>query len=244
MAVRPMRRALVTRPREDADAITRALESRGLAVQLEPLLDVVIHRGATLLLNRVQGFLATSANGVRALAANTPRRDLPLWAVGTATADCARGLGFRAVENGGGDVVHLAELVMRRVDPRQGTLLHAAGSKLAGDLSGTLSAKGFDVRRVVLYDARPAEALSAPLLAALDAEALDLALFFSPRTAATFAGLVAAAERGEACRAIDAYGLSDAVAEQLAILPWRRVRVARTPDQAALLAVIDADRGG
>lgn len=238
-----MTRALVTRPREDAEGISRALESRGFDVQLEPLLDILIHRDVALPLNRVQGFLATSANGVRALAANTPRRDLPVWAVGTATADCARSLGFRAVENGGGDVARLAELVARRCDPRQGALLHVAGSKLAGDLSGTLAAQRFEVRRVVLYEARTAETFSPSLLAALDAEALDLALFFSPRTAATFARLITAAERAEACRAIDAYTLSQAVAEQLAALPWRQTHLARTPDQAALLAVIDADRG-
>ncbi len=238
-----MMRALVTRPREDAEEISRALESRGFEVQLEPLLEIDIHREVTIPLNRVQGILATSANGVRALAANIPRRDLPLWAVGTATADCARSLGFRVVNNGGGDVAHLAELVIRRLDPRQGTLLHAAGTKLAGDLSGILSAKGFEVRRVVLYEARTAEALSAPLLAGLDSAAIDLALFYSPRTAATFVRLIAAAERTEACRGIDAYALSPAVAEQLAALPWRRVLTARTPDQAALLAAIDAERG-
>jgi uroporphyrinogen-III synthase len=236
-------RALVTRPREDAEGITRALESRGFAVQLEPLLDIVLHRDVALPLNRVQGFLATSANGVRALAANSPRRDMPLWAVGTATADCARSLGFRSVENGGGDVVRLAELVARRLDPRQGALLHVAGSKVAGDLSGALARQGFEVRRVVLYEARTAEAFSPALLAALDGEALDLALFFSPRTAATFATLAQAAERGECCRAITAYALSPAVAEQLAVLPWRAVHIAGNPDQAALLAVIDAEQG-
>jgi uroporphyrinogen-III synthase len=238
-----MTRALVTRPREDAEVITHALESRGFAVQLEPLLEILIHRDMPLSLDRVQGFLATSANGVRALAANTPRRDLPLWAVGTATADCARSLGFRAVENGGGDVARLAERVAERVDPRQGVLLHAAGTKLAGDLSGTLTAKGFAVRRVVLYEARTADAFSPALLAALDAEEIDLALFFSPRTAATFVTLATTAERGDTCRAIDAYALSAAVAEKLAPLPWRQVHVAQKPDQAALLAAIDADRG-
>ena len=41
------------------------------------------------MLDGVQAILATSANGVRALARRTPRRDLPLFAVGPQTA--ARG---------------------------------------------------------------------------------------------------------------------------------------------------------
>ncbi|PKU23459.1 uroporphyrinogen-III synthase [Telmatospirillum siberiense] len=236
-------RALVTRPREDAEDVSRALESRGFEVRLEPLLDIHIHRNVVLPLDGVQGLLATSANGVRALAANDAPRTLPLWAVGAATAARAREQGFQSVESAGGDVARLAELVARRVDPAKGALLHAAGSKVAGDLSGALGAQGFEVRRAVLYEARTATGLTPSLLAAMGGQELDLALFFSPRTAATFARLVMAADVADACRTIDAGALSEAVAGQLAVLPWRRILVAATPDQAALLAVIDADRG-
>ncbi len=233
------RRALVTRPREDAEGISRALESRGFAVQIEPLLDIVIERGLSLPLTGVQGILATSANGVRALAANLDDRGLPLWAVGDATAACARELGFRQVESAGGNVEMLADLVARRVDPSGGALLHAAASKLAGDLSGRLGALGFEVRRAVLYEARVATALSPSLIASLDQEDIDLALFFSPRTAATFVTLVEAANRPAACRPIAAYALSKAVAGELAALPWRVMCTAARPDQEALLAAID-----
>jgi uroporphyrinogen-III synthase len=235
--------ALVTRPREDAEGLTNALRSRGIEVRLEPMLQIVFRQNVALPLDSVQGLLATSANGVRALAANGARRELPLWAVGAATADCARALGFLSIETAGGDVTHLAELVARRVDPRQGALLHAAGSDVAGDLSATLTGQGFDIRRAVLYEAKTAEALSPGLIAALAGEELDLALFFSPRTAATFGRLVLAADRGDSCRALDAYALSQAVAERLSVLPWRRIRVADEPNQAALLAVIDSDQG-
>ncbi len=233
------RRALVTRPREDSEGITRALESRGFSVQIEPLLEIVIERGVSLPLNGVQGFLATSANGVRALAANLDDRSLPLWAVGDATAACARELGFRQVESAGGDVEKLAALVSGRVDPRHGALLHAAAGKLAGDLSGRLGSQGYEVRRVVLYEARTATALSPSLIAALEGELIDLALFFSPRTAATFATLAHAVGCQDACRPIAAYALSAAVAGELATLPWRVVRTAAKPEQEALLAAID-----
>lgn len=238
-----MNRVLVTRPREDAEGIAQALERRGFEVVLEPLLDIHVLPDAALPLAGVQGILATSANGVRALAANGAPRDLPVWAVGPATAEKARELGFSAVESAGGDVVRLAELVNRRVDPARGALLHAAGTKVAGDLSGDLERRGFEVRRAVLYEARTAEALTPGLVAAMRDGLIGLALFFSPRTAATFVRLADAARIGETCRTIAAGALSAAVAEQLASLAWRRTFVARTPDQAALLAAVDADRG-
>ena len=233
-------RALVTRPREDAVGISAALEARGFGVQVEPLLDINIHIGAPLPLAGVQGILATSANGIRALAANLGSRDLPVWAVGDATARCARELGFIQVQSAGGDVNALATLVATRCDRSQGAFLHAAGNALAGDLAGQLSGAGFEIRRHVLYDARTAEAFSPALIEAFDRGDLAMALFFSPRTAATFATLARAAGREAACGRITAFALSPAVAQELTALPWRKVVTAQRPEQASLLAAIDA----
>ena len=66
-----------------------------------------------------------------------------------------------------------------------------------------------------------------------------LALFFSPRTAATFVRLAAAAGVGDACRPMVAVALSPAVAAALAALSWQAVRVAARPVQADLLAALD-----
>lgn len=231
--------ALVTRPREDSRQISAALAERGFHVQVEPFLDIVLRRDQRLDLDGVQGFLATSANGVRALVANQAPLTLPLWAVGDATARTARDLGFETVASAGGDVETLAALVAQNINPNQGALLHAAGSAVAGDLAGRLGQGGFEVRRQVLYDAQATTALSPALLDSLDHARIDLALFFSPRTATSFVTLTQAAGRGDACRNMIAFALSTAVAHELAVLPWHQVYVAAHPDQAALLACID-----
>lgn len=234
-------RALVTRPREDAEGVAELLRQRGVEVQVEPLLEIVPILGATVDLNGVQALLVTSANGVRALAAATTERALPVLAVGEASARKAREAGFGDVVSAEGDVDSLAALVRHRLSPDQGALLHAAASQVAGDLAGQLGEAGFTVRRVVLYEARPAPEPSPALVAALRDKAIDLALFFSPRTAATFANLIGGASLGEACRAIDAYCLSAAVARGLAPLRWRNVRVAARPEMEALMALVDED---
>jgi uroporphyrinogen-III synthase len=240
-------KVLVTRPREDAVGLARALAERGLTVWLEPLIDIVPDQDATLPLAGIQGFLCTSANGVRALAAALPANgaafDLPLWAVGDATARTAGDVGFRRVESADGDVEALAALVARRVDARAGALLHATASARAGDLAGRLRDLGYRVRCEVVYSARPATALSPSLLQALDGGELNLAVFFSPRTAQTFVTLTTVAGRQAACRGIVAYALSRAVTEALAGLPWQAVRTAAAPRQDALLEAIDQDVG-
>lgn len=236
-----MRTALVTRPRDDAGPLAAELEGRGLAVTVEPLLDIVPVDGVEIPTQGVQGILATSANGVRSLAAAFADRSLPVWAVGDASARVARQLGYERVESAGGDVDDLVALVKARCTPEQGAFLHAAGSVTAGDLSGQLAAAGFQVRRLVLYQAVTAEALSPDLIAALDRGGIHLALFFSPRTAATFARLVLAAGKGETLSGLTAYALSPAVQRELSVLSWAAIRVAETPTQAALLAALDHD---
>ena len=235
-------RALVTRPREDAEGTAAQLAERGVTALIEPLIDIVPVPDAQVEAAGLQGILATSANGIRALARLLPDRALPVWAVGDSSARTARDLGYTAVASAGGDVDSLAALVKARVAPAAGALLHAAGSAVAGDLGGALAASGYAVRRVVLYRAQTAERLSDALAGELATGALDVALFFSPRTAATFVTLVGTAGLAESCGRLTALALSPAVAAALAPLPWRSVLTAAAPTQAALLAALDHTR--
>jgi uroporphyrinogen-III synthase len=235
-------KALVTRPREDAASLAAALAAQGITPVLEPLLAIrFVADGAEIvapLLGDAQAVLFTSANGVRAFAAAVPRRDLPVFAVGDATAGAARAAGFAAVASAGGSVEDLAHLVQRHLQPSNGALVHAAAGAVAGDLAGLLGAAGFTMRRAVLYHAAPVQRLSQTTTAMLANGEIALALFFSPRTAATFVRLAAAAGIGAACRQMTAVALSPAVAASLDGLAWRAISVAAAPNEQALLAAV------
>ena len=232
---------LVTRPRPDAVALAAELERRGHSVLQQPLLEIEIDANIPLDLDGAQALLFTSANGVRAFVARSGRRDLPVYAVGDATAGEARAQGFGNVDSAGGDVDDLAALVRRKAQPADGALLHVSGSAVAGDLSGLLTSDGFAVRREQLYTARTVTRIDAAVRAALSAGTLDAVLFFSPRSAAAFANLVQAAEIGDTCENLTAVCLSDAVAAALAPLSWRTVTVAARPNQESLLASLEGN---
>jgi len=231
-------RALITRPAEDAKDIADALRARGFDVAIEPMLDIVPLDVPAPDLTGVQALLFTSVNGVRAFTKLTARRDLPVFAVGDATAAAARVVGFANVESAAGDSAALARLVRARLKPADGALLHGAGSAVAGDLAGALTDDGFEFRRVTLYEAPPQTALSPPLARQLKGREIDLVLFFSPRTARTFVSLIRAAGLAESLDRATAICLSHAVAAALDGIPFRYVRVAVRPDLAALLAAI------
>jgi uroporphyrinogen-III synthase len=231
-------RALITRPRAEAEALAALLARQGIDAVVEPMIEIAERRAVLPNLGGVQAMLCTSANGVRALARASAERGVPLFAVGDATARTANDAGFRTVESAGGDVDDLARLVGQRLRPADGRLLHIAGSEVAGDLAGALGARGFAVERVVLYEARPVVALSPAATQLIDERQIALALFFSPRTSAIFASLIEAAGVADGLAATSALSISAAADAGLAALPFRERLIAAAPTQAALVALV------
>ena len=231
-------RLLVTRPRHDAENLAVILRRLGHEPLIAPLLELRFITGQPINLDGVQAILATSANGVRGFALNSERRDFTIYVVGPQTAEAAREAGFSRVISADGDAAALADCVAASAHPGKGRLLHAAGAEAGGRLSQSLRARGFSVDTVVLYEAVPVEMLPPEAERDLRTNTLDGVLFFSPRTAKTFATLVAKAELAPHCERLTAWCISAATATALSPLPFSRIVVAGAPNQEAVLDLL------
>jgi len=231
-------RVLVTRPADDALKIAQALKARGHEALIAPLLEIRFRDGPEIPLHGVQAILATSANGVRALARRTQRRDVPIFVVGPQSAEAARDLGFAHVRSADGDAVALAAATARWVSPSSGALLHAAGEQTKGGLAASLKQSGFEVRSETLYEAVAARALPQAAAQALRGGRIDAVLHFSPRSARIFVSCVNASGLQDACRALLAICISAATAEALRGLNFHEIRIAGVPNQEAVLAAL------
>lgn len=219
-----MLRVAITRAQPEAESTAVRVRAMGAAALLTPLL-IIEPRAFDADVHGVQALLFTSANAVRAFAAASPARDRAVLAVGDASADAARVVGFANVRSAKGEVSALAALAKDRLDPAQGTVLHFSGAHIAADLAGVLSAAGFRTERRVCYAARAVEALPPGL-----AGPLDLMLFHSPRAAEIFVRLGApgSATLTAAC-------LSPAVAAAAGAANWGSLIIAPAPREDALL---------
>jgi uroporphyrinogen-III synthase len=231
-------RVLITRPEREAAALAQVLATRGHQAVIAPLFRLqVLHPpddfAATLA--ACQAILITSSNGVRALAEGSEQRSKPIYAVGDTTAATAEGLGFTSVTSASGDAAALADLVRQRLDPANGPLMHVSGA----DVAGSPAPESFEVKRVVLYEARQADALPDSARAALAARAIDVATFFSPRASDAFVQLVTAAGLADTCRAVSAIAISPAATQPLGALPFARTVAAERPTRQAVLDEID-----
>lgn len=233
---------LITRPRDDADVLAAELAGRGHTTIIEPLIEIEFLDGPPLDLTGVQTLLLTSANGARAAAKRTNIRNIPVIAVGPATAEAARTLRFTDVAMSKGEgITGLADHVRETLKPSAGQLFHATGTVSAGDLGAALRSAGFTVRKEQLYDAVATETLSGALVAELGADVIDAALFFSPRTARLFVDLIKDADLGNTCRHMTAFALSPAVTGALRPLTFRKVVTApRATGEALIQAVSGA----
>jgi uroporphyrinogen-III synthase len=224
---------LVTRPLEDGRQIAARLAEVGHQALLAPLLEPRFLDGPEPALEGVQAILATSANGVRALIRRTPRRDIPIFAVGPQTAEEASRAGFDQVRSADGDAAALAEATSRWVKP-EGVLLHVCGEDAPGTLADTLIAQGFSVRRALLYGMAAAAELPPETRAALREGRLDAVMFFSPRTAGLFCELA----QGLPIASLTAFCISPNTARALPQGTFADIQVAAKPNQTAMLDLV------
>ncbi len=227
---------LVTRPEPGAAETADSIRLLGHQPVLAPMLTIEPVPGPPLDLTGFDGVAVTSANGVRALAGRSMRRDLPLYAVGTRTAALARDLGFADVHSADGDVADLSLLLtgagLRRV-------LHVAGADLAGDLTPA----GVEITRLTAYRAVEATALPDAALTALRNGQVAYVTLFSPRTAASFVRLAEKAGLSPLASGWTALCLSAAVAQAASGFGFADRRIAARPDAASLLALLPAVKG-
>lgn len=230
-----MVRMLVTRPEPDASETAARLNALDIETVIEPLL---IAETLQTTLPDTTGFAAlavTSASALRALhdRGDLPRMlNLPLYAVGDRTAETARHFGFAEVVSAHGSFDDLVALLSRA--GITGPILYPAAMHQAGDLGKALAPYGIMVITTPVYAMRPAGKLSAATRAGLDTGDIGAALFYSRRTAQTFADL--ASGLGDPAR-LGVLCLSEAVAEPLVAAHFVRVALADYPSEEAMMGL-------
>lgn len=216
-----MKPVLVVRPEPAATETKRRAERMGLAAVTAPIFSIrpLDWRAPA----DVEAVMLTSANAVRAGSeALADLTSLPCYAVGPATAEAARAMGFSDVRTGPGD----GEALVR--------LMAAEGVRSAVHPCGrdhkALADPAIRIERRIAYAAEPLPELPAEARTALAGSALTL--LHSPRAVARFAELVDAAglERSRLALAVISEAAADAAGPG-----WKDVAVAAAPRDEALL---------
>lgn len=226
-------RLLLTRAAEDAARTRAKLEAAGHTVMVSPVL-VFEPTGEPRPHNQPEGLVATSSRAFSAVAHESPDLlPLPLYLVGARSEAAARRHGFAGPATVAPDGAGLVAILQRQPAMR---LLYLAGVDRKPDIEQGLVATEHRLTVVETYEAVAAAALTAEVVAAFHAGAIDAALHYSRRSAEIFLALAIRA-------GIDPAGtrhlcLSADVAAPLREAGCGNVQVAPSPDEAGMRSLI------
>lgn len=175
-------RVLLTRAAEDCARSARFLRRLGVDTVCAPLIETRPADPAPALA-ACDGVIVTSAKAA-AFLADLPQacRGKPIFAVGPRTARATARHGFAARHVGAGDAGSLLRAIPA-IMPPPANLLHVSGRDHKAEPARGLRARGFVVTLWEAYEAHARPSLSAQVITALEADRIDAALHYSPRSA-------------------------------------------------------------
>jgi uroporphyrinogen-III synthase len=178
-----------------------------------------------------QAICLTSANGIRSLSGDL-NLNLQVFAVGEQSARAARDFGFTKVVAKGGDVQGLVKVVQEALNPEDGPLLYISGAETSGDLQGQLYRCGFEVCRLITYDAveqNLAEFKDAILCS-------DGVLLYSPRSAKLWRKQMQDLKLAAQLTELKHYCLSPQVAAEIS--QNSHIAISNSPSEDAMLTLL------
>jgi uroporphyrinogen-III synthase len=234
-------RLLVTRPEEDAVVFKAQLIAQGHTVTIEPLLRISTANADEIDLDGAQAIIATSRNGLRALAAGPQleaAKALPMFAVGPGTAATARGLGFATIIEGPSNAAELIPLIAEHAEVNSGPLVHLAGDTVKSGFVDELHRLGYFVNQPIVYTTEVATRFASATVASMRNKRIDGVILLSPRTAQVYVDLVKQHNLAVACQTIAHFCISPATADRLGSLSGLPIRTCERPNLQEMLALI------
>lgn len=226
-----MKGVLLTRPQVQSERTAALIAADGrFDPVISPLLRIVALPWS-LPAQAPVAILLTSVNASFALSGFP--RTIRVLAVGRATAEAARRLGFADAESADGDGAALVALVRTYLAPERGVLLHLSGQDIATDLEAELGEAGYQVERKTVYRTEEIRQLPPDIHQQIETGEIVVALVYSPKTARTLAQALPAGEKEK----ISLVTLSPTIAEA-AGTGWKTSLSAARPTESDLLKTL------
>ena len=191
-------RVLVTRPQPGADRTASRLISLGHTPVILPLFKAFHFRdiAVQMMSHPCSAIVMTSAEAFTVL---EPVRDqithlfpVPIFAVGSATAEVARNFGFNNIFTGTSGGADLADMICEQAKSNRKiieNLFYLAGQPRSNDLESQLAAHKIRCRTETVYEMRPTEITEGELRNVIVQQAPDAILFYSAEATRRFFNL-------------------------------------------------------
>ena len=177
---------LLTRPLEDSSDMILRFQSLGHQVSHLPLLKIKKVIYDKINFENFKGIIFTSSNAVKFLDVRSINKNLLCFCVGSATEKKARSVGFQNVITAEGNVENLKELILRNFDKKNGKLIYVSGKTIFMDLDQQLLREGYNIKRVLNYQADHNEIFDENFIRSLKNNIPNIVYVYSQNSASSF----------------------------------------------------------
>ena len=177
---------LLTRPLEDCSDMIIKFKSLGHQVSHLPLLNIDKVNYDKINFLEYTGIIFTSANSVKFLDLSKIDKKIQCFCVGNATEKKARSSGFQNVIAAEGNVSNLKELVLQNFNKNDGKLIYVSGETISVNLDQQLLKEGYNIKRIVNYQANHNEKFKKEFIDELKLKIPDMVYIYSQNSASSF----------------------------------------------------------
>lgn len=235
------RRVLVTRPEPGASRTANRLAKAGFEPLVLPLAEIRPLATGPVPAD-FDAVAVTSANALRHAppALVESLRGKPLFAVGSRTAHLARDAGFATVFEGNGDATGLASLIATQKSPPP-RMLYLCGKVRRPDFEAALAEAGLAVDALETYDSIAINHPAGIVASTLGNKPVEAAFVLSAKTAEALSSLVRTAPLAHLFADTRYFCISGRVAAALIGIDPGYILVSGTPDEDALVALLECE---
>ena len=181
---------LLTRPLEDCSEMILKFKSLGHKVSHLPLIKINKLNYDEVNFSNYKGIIFTSANAIKFLEISQIDKNILCFCVGDATEKKARSAGFQNVVAAEGNVKNLQELILQNFDKKDGALVYVSGELVSFDLDQELLKEGYNIQRVINYQANHNQKFDEKFVEKLRQSMPDIVYVYSQNSASSFLNFI------------------------------------------------------
>ena len=181
---------LLTRPLEDCYEMILKFQSLGHEVSHLPLILIEGLKHESLNYSDFKGVVFTSSNAIKFLDIKNIDKKINCFCVGNATEKKARSSGFQNVFAAEGNVNNLKEIILQNFNSSEGKLLYVSGEIISSDLDQQLITKGYNIKRIINYRAKPIEKFEQSFIDRLKLKMPEIVYVYSQNSAINFLNVI------------------------------------------------------
>ena len=181
---------LLTRPIEDSHEMILKFRSLGHEVSHLPLIVIESLKHESLNYSDFKGVVFTSSNAIKFLDIKNIDKKINCFCVGNATEKKARSSGFQNVFAAEGNVNNLKEIILQNFNSSEGKLLYVSGEIISSDLDQQLTTKGYNIKRIINYRAKPIEKFEQSFIDRLKLKMPEIVYVYSQNSAISFLNII------------------------------------------------------